>query len=333
MRFLDEAKVYLQSGKGGNGSVSFRREKFVPDGGPDGGDGGRGGSIIFRTTVHMNTLIDFRYQQHFKAKGGEGGKGRRMSGKSGQDLILEVPIGTQIFAEDGESLIYDFTKEGEEFRILKGGRGGIGNYHFKSSRNRAPTKAIPGEDAEELCIWLKLKLISDAGLLGLPNAGKSTFLAGVTAAKPKIADYPFTTLTPNLGVVKIDYEEFVIADIPGLIEGAHLGVGLGHKFLKHVERSGILLHLIDGMAEDVALNYRTIRSELKEYSNKLSHQKEIICLNKIDCLSDKEIEEKTIALKEASGGNKIYPISGATGKNVSGILRMLLEDIKRFKEI
>jgi GTP-binding protein len=332
MKFIDEAKIYIRSGDGGNGCVSFRREKYVAEGGPNGGDGGRGGSIIFVANSNMNTLVNFRYAQHFKAKSGQSGKGANKYGKSGEDTILEVPVGTQIFAEDGASLVYDFTKDGEEFKILPGGRGGLGNSHFKSSINRAPTRAIPGEEGQELWVWLKLKILSDAGIIGLPNAGKSTFLAKVSAAKPKIADYPFTTLTPNLGVIYIDHEEFVLADIPGLIEGAHLGSGLGHRFLKHIERCGVLLHLVDGMDEDVAQNYRIIRSELEQYSPKLSEKVEILCLNKADALSEEDIEEKKKQLAAVSNNKKIHIISAIARENIDVVLRSLLEEVKKGRD-
>ena len=333
MKFIDEAKIYIRSGDGGNGCVSFRREKYVQEGGPNGGDGGRGGSIIFIANSNLNTLVNFRYQQHFKAKAGQSGKGANKYGKSGEDTILEVPVGTQIFAEDGESMIYDFTRDGEEFKILPGGKGGLGNSHFKSSVNRAPTRAIPGEEGQEMWLWLKMKILSDAGIIGLPNAGKSTFLAKVSAAKPKIADYPFTTLTPNLGVVYIDHEEFVLADIPGLIEGAHLGSGLGHRFLKHIERCGVLLHLVDGMAEDVVQNYKIIRFELEQYSEKLSKKKEILCLNKCDALSEEEIVAKRKALEKVSKNKHIHVISGIAGENINKVLHELLAEIKQQREL
>ena len=326
MKFIDEAKVFLQSGKGGNGCVSFRREKYVPEGGPNGGDGGRGGSIIFVASSNINTLVNFRYKQHFKAESGENGKGSNKTGKSGEDSFLEVPVGTQIFSEDGASVLYDFTHDGEEFKLLPGGKGGLGNAHFKSSVNRSPTRFIPGEDAQELVVCLKLKILSDAGIIGLPNAGKSTFLSKVSAAKPKIADYPFTTLVPNLGVVYIDDSEFVLADIPGLIEGAHLGVGLGHKFLKHIERCGVLLHLIDGAAEDVVANYKTIRAELEQYSEKLSKKIEIVCLNKSDLLTEEEIQQKKDALLREV--KQVYVISATSRENIDSVLRILLHNIR-----
>ncbi len=330
MHFLDEAKIYIKSGNGGSGCVSFRREKYVAQGGPNGGNGGGGGSITFETNLHLNTLVNYRYKQHFKAQAGENGKGQNRSGKAGESLILEVPIGTQILSDDHEHLIYDFTKPGESFELLKGGKGGLGNSNFKSSINQAPRRATQGEISEELWVWLKLKLISDAGLVGLPNAGKSTFLARVSAAKPKIADYPFTTLTPNLGVVNIDMEEFVMADIPGLIEGAHQGHGLGDKFLKHIERCGILLHLIDATGEDVVKDYQVIRNELEKYSTILEAKQEIVCLNKADALSEEELKAKAKALKRVCK-SPLYIISGATGQGITEVLRVLHKQIKIFK--
>jgi len=330
MKFLDEAKIYLRSGDGGGGSVSFRREKFIEMGGPDGGNGGRGGSIIIESINALNTLIDYRYQQHFKAKKGEHGKGENRSGVSAPDLLLQVPVGTEILDEDGENVIADMTKEGERIVLLKGGRGGMGNAHFKSSINQAPKYAQPGEDGQEMWVWLRLKLLSDAGLLGMPNAGKSTFLAAVSRAKPKIADYPFTTLAPQLGVVYVDEKEFVLADIPGLIEGASEGVGLGLKFLAHVERCGVLLHLIDGTLEDVVEAYEIIRGEVNEYSDKLSEKEELLALNKCDALSEEEIAEKKALLEEASG-KKVYTISGAAKIGVEEILRDMMKIIKKNK--
>lgn len=331
MKFLDEAKIYIKSGDGGNGCVSFRREKFIPDGGPDGGNGGRGGSVIAECVGGLNTLIDYRYQQHFKAKKGQHGMGSNCTGASSDDLIIKLPIGTQIFAEDRETLIADLTEVGQRIVLAQGGKGGLGNQCFKSSTNQAPRFATDGEAGEEHWLWLRLKLMSDAGLLGLPNAGKSTFLAAVSRAKPKIADYPFTTLTPQLGVVYVDDKEFVLADIPGLIEGASEGVGLGLKFLGHVERAGILLHLIDGTQEDVVSAYKTIRGELKKYSKELYSKDEIIALNKCDALTEEEIKEKSAALKKASK-KKIWPISAATGTGVKPILREMLKKIEEHRE-
>ena len=331
MHFIDEAKIYIKAGDGGNGCVSFRREKFIDMGGPDGGDGGHGGSIIFASNSHLNTLVNFRYKQHFKAANGEGGKGSNRSGKSRSSLILEVPIGTQIFSEDAKTLIFDFTKDQQQFEIIKGGKGGLGNSHFKSSINQAPRRRTEGEEGSEMWVWLKLKLLSDAGLVGLPNAGKSTFLASTTAAKPKIADYPFTTLAPYLGVVYVDDEEFVLADIPGLIEGAHEGVGLGDKFLKHIERCGVLVHLIDGSSEDVVKDYKIIRHELTTYSTNIQNKIEIICLNKCDILSEETIKQKIAKLKKASK-QEVYQISAYTKQGISALLKLILQKTKDYKE-
>ncbi len=332
MQFIDEAKIYLQAGNGGNGASSFRREKFIPRGGPDGGDGGRGGSIIFECTKDLNTLIDFRFQQQFIAKSGVGGRGANKNGVSGDDLILKVPLGTQVFAEDDGRLITDLMTHGERIIIVKGGRGGLGNSNFKSSTNRAPTYAQPGEEGEKLWVRLKLKLLSDAGLLGMPNAGKSTFLAATTRAKPKIADYPFTTLKPQLGVVYVDNHEFVLADIPGLIEGASEGRGLGDRFLKHVERCGVLLHLIDVSAEDVVENYRIIRSELAGYSEELLKKEEVIALNKIDLIDPAELKKKTSQIKkflkkEGVKNPQVFTISAATGNGIEEVLREVYKKI------
>jgi GTP-binding protein len=331
MKFLDEAKIYIKSGNGGNGCVSFRREKFVPDGGPDGGNGGRGGSVIAECIAGLNTLIDFRYQQHFKAKKGQQGMGSNCTGESSDDLIIQLPMGTQILDEDRETIVADLTHVGQRIVLAEGGKGGLGNQCFKSSTHQAPRISTPGEEGPERWLWLRLKLMSDAGLLGLPNAGKSTFLAAVSRAKPKIADYPFTTLTPQLGVVYIDNKEFVLADIPGLIEGAHEGVGLGLKFLGHVERAGVLLHLIDGTQEDVAGAYKTIRNELKAYSPTLAKKPELIALNKCDALSEEEISEKMQALKKASR-KKIWPISAVAGDGVKPVLREMMKVIEKKRE-
>lgn len=333
MKFLDEAKIYIRSGDGGNGCISFLREKFREYGGPNGGDGGHGGSVIAEVAEGLNTLIDFRYQQHFKAKKGENGKGKDMTGHSAPDLILKVPPGTQILADDKETLVADLTKSGQRVVLAEGGRGGLGNTRFKSSTQQAPRHATPGEPGTECWYWLKLKLIADAGLLGLPNAGKSTFLAAVSRAKPKIADYPFTTLTPQLGVVHVSNREFVLADIPGLIEGAHEGAGLGIRFLGHVERAGILLHLVDGTLEDVVAAYHTIRAELAAYSEMLAEKEEIVALNKCDALTEEEIAEKKAALEKASG-NPVHCISAVTGEGVQDVLRALLAviDAKRAAE-
>lgn len=332
MKFLDEAKIYLRSGDGGAGCVSFRREKFIEHGGPDGGNGGRGGSIVVVAENALNTLIDYRYQQHFKAKKGEHGKGANRSGLGADDMILKVPVGTEILAEDKETVLADMVKEGQTVTLLHGGRGGMGNAHFKSSTNQAPRHAQPGEPGEEMWVWLRLKLFSDAGLLGQPNAGKSTFLAAVSRAKPKIADYPFTTLTPQLGVVHVDGNEFVLADIPGLIEGAHMGVGLGLKFLAHVERCGVLLHLVDGTQDDVAGAYETIRTEIAEYSEELAGKEEIVALNKCDALDEAEIKVKLKALKKASGAKTVHAISAVTGDGVQKLLREMWKVIKQKRE-
>ncbi|MEP2942595.1 MAG: GTPase ObgE [Hyphomicrobiales bacterium] len=326
MKFLDQAKVYISSGNGGGGSISFRREKYIQHGGPDGGDGGRGGHVYAECVDGLNTLIDYRYQQHFKGKTGGHGMGRNRHGKNGEDLTLKVPVGTQIFYEDDETMIADLTKVGEKIRIARGGNGGFGNAYFKSAINQSPRRANPGEDGEKMTLWLRLKLIADAGLVGLPNAGKSTFLASVTAAKPKIADYPFTTLHPNLGVVRIDEREFVLADIPGLIEGAHEGVGIGDRFLGHVERCAINLHLVDGTEDDVAESYRVVRGELDAYGNGLEGKPEIIALTKVDALSKDEIKSKIKVLKKASGCN-VLPLSAPTRYGVEDVLRAIMEAI------
>jgi GTP-binding protein len=327
MKFLDECKIYLRSGNGGNGCVAFRREKFIEFGGPNGGDGGRGGSVWVEAVDGLNTLIDYRYKQHFKAQSGEPGAGQNRTGHNGADAVLRVPVGTQVFEDDKETLLADLTEVGQRVRLLAGGNGGFGNTYFKSSTNQAPRHANPGQEGQELWIWLRLKLIADAGLVGLPNAGKSSFLAAVSAARPKIADYPFTTLTPNLGVVGVDGKEFVMADIPGLIAGASEGLGLGTHFLGHVERCGVLLHLVDGTQDDVAGAYRTIRKELKRYDAVLGDKKEIVGLNKIDALSPEEIEEKLAALKKASR-KTVYPLSTVSGQGVPAVLRALWKVIE-----
>ena len=310
MKFLDQAKIYLKSGDGGSGCCSFRREKYIEFGGPNGGNGGRGGDVIFEAVPNLNTLIDFRYRQHFKAERGHNGEGKDKFGRKGENLIIKVPVGTEIVADDGETVIKDMLIPYERFTIAKGGDGGYGNAMFKSSTNQAPRRADPGRPGEEMWVWLKLKMIADVGLLGFPNAGKSTFLSAVTSARPKIADYPFTTLHPNLGIAKIDDEEMLIADIPGIIEGAHEGIGLGDHFLRHVERCAVLLHLIDGTEEDVAGRYKAIRKELKLYSPVLAQKQEIIVLNKIDALTAEEITEKAKALQKA-GHKKPMLMSGA----------------------
>lgn len=315
MKFLDEAKVYLKAGDGGNGAASFRREKYIEFGGPDGGDGGRGGDIVFECAQGLNTLIDFRYKQHFKAGRGIDGMGQKRSGPGGKTLVIKVPPGTQILDEDKEHVLADLTDVGDRITFLKGGNGGWGNVHFKSSTNQAPRRANPGLEGEERWVWLRLKLIADAGLIGLPNAGKSTFLAACSRAHPKIAGYPFTTLHPNLGVVSVDSRTFVLADIPGLIEGASEGAGLGTRFLGHVERCGVLLHLVDGTEEDVAKAYRTVRGELVAYGAGLIDKPELIALNKIDALDDETIAERKTALEKETGAN-VHVISGIAGTGV-----------------
>ncbi len=323
MKFLDQAKVYIRSGDGGAGSVSFRREKFIEFGGPDGGDGGRGGDVWAEAVDGLNTLIDYRYQQHFRAKTGMHGMGRNMTGGKGADITLKVPAGTQIFAEDNETLICDLTVVGQRFLLAKGGNGGFGNQHFKTSTNQAPRRANPGLPGEELSIWLRLKLIADAGLVGLPNAGKSTFLAAVTAAKPKIADYPFTTLYPGLGVARIDGREFVLADIPGLIEGAHEGVGIGDRFLGHVERTRVLLHLVSALEENPGKAYKTVRAELDAYGNGLTDKVEIVALSQIDILDPDARKKKVASLKRAAGRAPLL-LSAVTGEGVEAVLRALM---------
>ncbi len=327
MQFLDQAKIYVRAGNGGNGCVGFRREKFIEFGGPDGGNGGRGGDVIAECVAGLNTLIDFRFRQHLKAQRGGNGAGRDRTGADGDDVIVKVPVGTQILEDDRETLIADMTQSNRRVVLCRGGRGGRGNTEFKSSTNRAPRRADPGGEAESLWVWLRLKLIADAGLIGLPNAGKSTFLAATSRARPKIADYPFTTLAPALGVVYVDEEEFVLADIPGLIEGAHEGAGLGDRFLGHVERCTVLLHLIDGGTEDVAAAWRTVRGELDAYGHDLGAKTELIALNKSDTMSDAEIAERTKALEDASGKD-VLVISGVSGHGVKGALRRLWAEIR-----
>ncbi|PKQ04150.1 MAG: GTPase ObgE [Alphaproteobacteria bacterium HGW-Alphaproteobacteria-12] len=326
MKFLDEAKIHIRSGNGGAGCVSFRREKFIEFGGPDGGDGGRGGDVVVECVEGLNTLIDYRFQQHFKAKTGMHGMGKNRSGANGADVVLKVPVGTQIFEEDGETLIADMTEPGQRLVLAKGGNGGFGNTYFKSSTNQAPRRANPGLEGEEKAVVLRLKLIADAGLVGLPNAGKSTFLAAVSAAKPKIADYPFTTLTPGLGVVTVDTRSFVLADIPGLIEGAHEGAGLGDRFLGHLERCRILIHLVDGTSEDVAEAYHVIRGEIEAYGAGLEDKPEILCLNKADALTPEEREEKKAVLAADSGG-EVHVISGVSGEGIQAVLRLAADEI------
>ncbi|HDR29268.1 GTPase ObgE [Rhodovulum sp.] len=322
MKFLDLARVHIRSGSGGNGCASFRREKFVEYGGPDGGDGGRGGDVWVEAVDGLNTLIDFRYQQHFFAGNGRPGMGRQKTGVSGDDIVLRVPVGTEILDEDEETLIADMTELGQRVLLARGGNGGWGNLHFKTATNQAPRHANPGQEGVERTIWLRLKLIADAGLLGMPNAGKSTFLAAISNARPKIADYPFTTLHPNLGVVGIDGVEFVIADIPGLIEGAHEGRGIGDRFLGHVERCAVLLHLIDGTSGDVVADYRTIINELDAYGGHLADKPRVTALNKIDALDEDERAEKIAAL-EAEIGRPVLAMSGVSREGIAEVLRAL----------
>ncbi len=328
MKFLDQAKVYIRSGDGGAGSVSFRREKFIEFGGPDGGDGGRGGDVWLEAVEGLNTLIDYRYQQHFKAKTGVHGMGRNRTGAKGADATLKVPAGTQVYEEDNETLICDLTAVGQRFRLAKGANGGFGTQHFKTSTNQAPRRANPGLPGEEMTIWLRLKLIADAGLVGLPNAGKSTFLAAVTAAKPKIADYPFTTLHPGLGVARVDGREFVIADIPGLIEGAHVGVGIGDRFLGHVERTRVLLHLVSAQEENAGKAYKTVRGELVAYGNGLADKAEIVALSQVDTIDADTRKKKAAALKRAAGRAPIL-LSAVTGEGVEAVLRALIAEVVR----
>ena len=331
MKFLDQAKIYVQSGDGGAGCCSFRREKFVEFGGPDGGNGGRGGSIIIECVNDLNTLIDFRYTQHFRAQKGRHGMGRNRSGCDGEDLVIRVPVGTEILDEDQETVLLDLTKAGDRFVFLRGGDGGFGNSHYKTATNQAPRKFTPGWPGQEREVWLRLKLIADAGIIGLPNAGKSTFLAASSAAKPKIAAYPFTTLHPNLGVVKIDNHDFVLADIPGLIEGAHEGHGLGDRFLGHVERTSVLLHLVDITQEDPLAAYHTIREELEEYGAGLDEKIEILALNKIDAI-DPEIMVSIADQFEKDLGSRPYLISGVSQEGIRPILFKLSEIIESEKK-
>jgi len=328
MKFLDQAKVYVKSGDGGAGAVSFRREKFIEFGGPDGGDGGKGGDVWVECVDNLNTLIDYRYQQHFRAKPGTGGMGKNRAGAGGADVVIKVPPGTEVLAEDLETLLAELMKPGDRARIAKGGNGGFGNAHFKSSTNRAPRHANPGAPGEELTIWLRLKLIADAGIVGLPNAGKSTFLAAVSAARPKIADYPFTTLHPNLGVVASTGRDFVLADIPGLIEGAHEGAGLGTRFLGHVERCRVLLHLVDATQDDIAGAYRTVREELKAYGAGLVKKKEIVALSKCDALDEETLAAKAESLKAAARKRPML-VSAVSGYGVKEVVLALAREIER----
>ena len=328
MKFLDIAKVYIQSGNGGNGCVAFRREKFIEYGGPWGGNGGKGGDVYAEAVDNLNTLIDYRYQQHVRAKNGEGGMGKEMTGAHGADAVMKVPAGTEIYEEDGETLITDLPLAGQRVKLLRGGNGGFGNAHFKSSTNQAPRHANPGQPGEEKIVILKLKLIADAGLIGMPNAGKSTFLSRVSAARPKIADYPFTTLEPQLGVVRIDQSDFVLADLPGLIEGAHGGVGLGDRFLGHAERCNVILHLVDGTANEIAKSYRIIRDELEAYGHGLAQKPEIVALNKCDAIPKVAIAKKRAALEKACG-RKIFVMSGVSGEGVDTVLRAIVKEINK----
>ena len=331
MKFLDQAKIFVKSGDGGAGACSFRREKFIEFGGPDGGDGGRGGDVVIEAVANLNTLIDYRYQQHFRAEKGHHGMGANRSGASGASVVLRVPVGTQILDEENDQVLLDLITPGARHVLLRGGDGGFGNAHYKSATNRAPRRADAGWPGEERSVWLRLKLIADAGLVGLPNAGKSTLLAAVSRAKPKIADYPFTTLKPQLGVAQVHGEEFVIADLPGLIEGASEGAGLGHRFLGHVERCAVILHLVDGTVEDVVGHWRTIRRELEAYGHGLTDKREIIGLNKADAVPPEELAKKRQKLKRASKG-EVLVLSGATGKGVPEMLSALLGVIKATRE-
>ena len=333
MKFLDQAKIFIKSGDGGAGCVGFRREKFIEYGGPDGGNGGRGGDVVAIARENLNTLIDYRYQQHFKAEKGQHGAGENRYGGRGADVTLMLPVGTQIFEDDNETLIADLTKPGQTVLLAKGGDGGFGNTHYKSSTNQAPRRADPGWPGEERWLWLRLKLIADVGLVGLPNAGKSTFLAATSHARPKIADYPFTTLKPQLGVVKIDETEYVLADLPGLIEGAAEGRGLGHRFLGHLERCGAILHLVDGTQDDIVAAYKTIRAELTVYGHGLAEKTEIIGLNKIDAIDPKDVKKKIAALtraaKKLSPDAQVLPLSGVAGTGVPDISRALLKLVRK----
>ena len=331
MKFLDLAKVHIRSGSGGNGATSFRREKFIEYGGPDGGDGGRGGDVIVETVDGLNTLIDFRYQQHFKAGNGQGGMGRQRTGKDGADVVLKVPVGTEIIEDDEETVIADLDTLGARHVLARGGNGGFGNLHFKSSTNQAPRHANPGQPGVERTVWLRLKLIADAGLLGLPNAGKSTFLAATSNARPKIADYPFTTLHPNLGVVGVDGAEFVVADIPGLIEGAHKGRGIGDRFLGHVERCAVLLHLVDATSEDVAADWRTVIGELEAYGGALARKPRITALSKIDALDAETLLDRKAWLEGIAGG--VMALSSQSGAGVEDVLRALKARIDARREV
>ncbi len=331
MKFLDVAKVYIRSGSGGAGCSSFRREKFIEFGGPDGGDGGRGGDVVALCVPALNTLIDYRYRQHLKAGNGRPGAGRNRTGAGGADAELRLPLGTQILAEDGEILLADMVRPDQRTVLFRGGDGGFGNTRYKSSTNRAPRRADPGWPGEERWIWLRLKLIADVGLVGLPNTGKSTFLAAVSRARPKIADYPFTTLQPNLGVAVVDHDELVVADIPGLIEGAHEGAGLGDRFLGHIERCGVLLHLVDGTADDVAEDFRIVRREIENYGHELAAKPALVALNKSDALGPDDIAERRAQLA-AAAGTEVLTVSGATGHGVQQVLRTLFAEVRARRE-
>lgn len=326
MKFLDQAKIYIRSGDGGSGCCAFRHEKYIEFGGPSGGNGGCGGDVVFEAVPNLNTLIDFRYQQHFKAEKGRNGEGSERTGRKGETLVIKVPVGTEIVADDGETVIKDMVTPYERFTIAKGGDGGLGNASYKTSTNQAPRRADPGWPGEEMWVWLRLKIIADVGLLGFPNAGKSTFLSAVTSARPKIADYPFTTLYPNLGLTRIDDEEMLIADIPGLIEGAHEGTGLGDKFLRHIERCAVLLHIIDGTQKDVAGAYRAIRKELKLYSPVLEKKPQIIVINKIDALVDEERAAKVREVQKAARKKPLL-MSGVSGEGTQAVLCALLPHV------
>jgi GTP-binding protein len=328
MKFLDQAKIYIKSGDGGNGCVSFRREKFIEFGGPDGGDGGKGGDVWAECVANLNTLIDYRYRQHFKAKNGRAGMGKNRAGAKGEDCIIKVPPGTQILAEDQETLLADLTQPGQRALLARGGNGGFGNAHFKSATNQAPRRANPGAPGEELTVWLRLKLIADAGIVGLPNAGKSTFLAAVSKAKPKVADYPFTTLHPHLGVARAGEIDFVLADIPGLIEGAHEGAGLGVRFLGHIERCRVLVHLVDGTEEDVAAAYNAVRRELEAYGGGLDKKKEVVALSKCDALDSATAAARAQMLTEAARKKPVL-LSAVSGLGINDVLHALVREISR----
>ena len=332
MQLIDEVKINVKSGKGGNGAVGFRREKYIPQGGPDGGDGGRGGAVIIQSDQNLNTLSDYRFKHHFQAENGKGGMGRKKTGRSGKDLIIKVPLGTQIFSDNLALQLYDFNDTESEFIIAIGGKGGLGNVHFKSSVNQAPKFAVDGELGEEMWICMKLKMLSDVGLIGFPNAGKSSLISKFSNARPKIADYPFTSLAPKLGMVKRHGQEFIMADIPGLIEGASTGVGLGIKFLKHIERCNTLVHLIDITQEDICHQYDVIRRELIAYSSILGEKMSIICLNKIDLVDDVTQDQKMQQLAEHTG-KKIYPISAATGDNLNRLLDLIVQNVSHHRSV